>query len=748
MTGPGWRLALSADGVGLVLDCTDRRLPAVIHWGAALPGLDAAAVDALVLAWLPPQVPNAPDVPVRLSMVPEARTGWMGRPGLTGSRASGSDWSPDWRLVEVLVDGEPLAEGVTLLGPASVTFRAADAAARLGLDLEVELTPQGLVRARGRVRNSGEDDFRVDELLVAFPVPRRARELLDFAGRWTKERVPQRHPLAVGTHRREGRRGRTGPDSAFVLHAGTPGFGFGEGEVWAVHTAWSGNHVHYAERAASGEQLLGGGELLLPAEGLLRPGEAYAGPWVYAAHGVGLDAVARRFHRWLRAREGYPAGPRPVTINVWEAVYFDHDLARLSDLAERAAAIGVERFVLDDGWFSSRRNDRSGLGDWVVSPDVWPDGLGPLINKVTGLGMEFGLWFEPEMVNPDSDVARAHPEWVMQPGGGRLPVESRFQQVLNLGIPEAYAHVRDQLVALLTRYPIKAIKWDHNRDLVEAGTWPTGAPGVHEQTRAFYRLIDELKARFPALEIESCSSGGGRIDLEVMSRCDRVWASDCIDPLERQHINRWTGQLLPPELIGSHVASGRSHTTGRSHDLAFRAATAVFGHLGIEWNLAQATGEELAELAAWIGWYKQNRATLHGGDLVRVDLLEPGLFLHGVVTPDRAIFSLCVTESTDAPTLGRVILPGLDPHAVYEVRPVKPADVPAAAVVDTSIAGLGVPPWLQDGRPLRLSGLALGTVGIQTPLLPPDRCLLLEVTRTIRPETPASHALTHRPTET
>ena len=472
------------------------------------------------------------------------------------------------------------------------------------------------------------------------------------------------------------------------------------------------------------------------------------GPWVYAAHGGGLDAVARRFHRWLRAREGYPAGPRPVTINVWEAVYFDHDLARLSDLAERAAAIGVERFVLDDGWFSSRRNDRSGLGDWVVSPDVWPDGLGPLINKVTGLGMEFGLWFEPEMVNPDSDVARAHPEWVMQPGGGRLPVESRFQQVLNLGIPEAYAHVRDQLVALLTRYPIKAIKWDHNRDLVEAGTWPTGAPGVHEQTRAFYRLIDELKARFPALEIESCSSGGGRIDLEVMSRCDRVWASDCIDPLERQHINRWTGQLLPPELIGSHVASGRSHTTGRSHDLAFRAATAVFGHLGIEWNLAQATGEELAELAAWIGWYKQNRATLHGGDLVRVDLLEPGLFLHGVVTPDRAIFSLCVTESTDAPTLGRVILPGLDPHAVYEVRPVKPADVPAAAVVDTSIAGLGVPPWLQDGRPLRLSGLALGTVGIQTPLLPPDRCLLLEVTRSIRPETPASHALTHRPTET
>ena len=165
----------------------------------------------------------------------------------------------------------------------------------------------------------------------------------------------------------------------------------------------------------------------------------------------------------------HPAADRPVTINVWEAVYFDHDLDRLVDLAERAAALGVERYVLDDGWFGARRNDHAGLGDWTVSPEVWPNGLHPLVDKVTELGMQFGLWFEPEMINPDSDVARAHPEWVMATGG-RLPVESRSQQVINLGIPECYAYIRDAIFAILAEYDIGYIKWDHNRDLIDAGT--------------------------------------------------------------------------------------------------------------------------------------------------------------------------------------------------------------------------------------------------------------------------------------
>jgi len=716
MPTTGALLALHSADVTLVLDAADGRLPEVVHWGAALGELDPDGLAALVAAGVAPIAPNSPDAPVRVALVPEGRTGWQGRPGLTGSR-DGRDWSPDWRLASVTVDGEPAPEWANL-GPCAVVYRAEDTAAALALTLEVELLDGGLIRARASVKNTGDEPYRVDELVVAFPVPMRAREVLDFAGRWSKERVPQRAPLRVGTHRREARHGRTGADSAYLLHLGTPGFGFADGEVWAVHTAWSGNHVHYAERLSSGEQVIGGGELLLPGEGTLAAGESYAAPWVYADYGIGLDAVARRFHRWLRARPGHPASDRPVTLNVWEAVYFDHRLDRLTALAEAAASVGVERFVLDDGWFGSRRDDTSGLGDWVVSPDVWPDGLHPLIARVNELGMQFGLWVEPEMVSLDSDVARAHPEWIMRPAD-RLPIEARHQQVLNLGLPGAYAHVRDQLLALLDDYPIAYLKWDHNRDLVDAGTAPGGAPGVHRQTLAFYRLVDELKAAHPGLEIESCASGGGRVDLEVMARCDRVWVSDCIDPRERQAMLRWTTQLLPPELLGSHIASGRSHTTGRSHDLAFRAATAVWGHLGIEWDLTQASPAELDELRGWVAWYKENRGLLLGGELVRVDVPDAGLLVHGVVTPERGLYEICATELPAVGNVGRLVLPGLDPDACYRVRALRTPPLPPTAVA----------PWMLAADGVVLTGRALACVGVRASYLPPEQSFLIEATR-------------------
>ena len=694
---------LRAGGVSLVLDSSDGRLPAVLHWGADLGELDAEGLSFLAAATAPTVLPSSPDVPVRVSLVPEASTGWLGRPGLTGSRA-GRDWSPRWVVTAVERMGD------------AVTYSASDDACGLELSVEVELTPQGLVRTRASVTNTADDDYDVAELLVVLPVPRRARELLDLAGGWGSERHPQRTPLVVGQHRREGRAGRTGFDAPTVLHVGVPGFGFRSGEVWGVHVAWSGNHVHTAERTASGVQVLGGGELLLPGEGRLAPGQTYAGPWVYGSWGEGLDAVAHRFHRWLRARPTHPGVERPVTLNVWEAVHFDHSLDRLQHLADLAAQVGIERFVLDDGWFGARRDDTRGLGDWVVSPEVWPDGLGPLVDHVRGLGMQFGLWVEPEMVNMDSDVARAHPDWVMQPGHGRLPVEARHQQVLNLTIPEAYEHVRDQLLAVLRDHDIAYLKWDHNRDLVDAGG-PDGASAVHEQTLAAYRLMDELRAAQQGLEIESCSSGGGRIDLEVLQRTDRVWTSDVIDPHERQRMLRWTGQLLPPDLLGSHIASGQSQTTGRVHDLTFRASTAVFGHLGVEWDLAEASASELAELGAWIAWWKDARSTLLAGDLVRVDSPDADVWVHGVVTPQRGIFSIGSGASGPVSNLGDVVLPGLVADAVWDVRPVIPAAPPLL---------FGLPAWVGG---VRLTGRVLAEVGLRFPVMPPDQVLLVEAVR-------------------
>ena len=733
------RLHLRAGGVSLLLDLADGRLPGVVHWGADLGDLSAEDAALLTRGQVPNRTFNDQDMPQRLDLLGSQHEGYQGRPGLDGSRRDGSGWTPRFLLTGLEVRGvgrdaaEPDAAaaesggdaaepgGLLATGPAAVVFHAADEREGLRVSLAVELLASGLVRARATLTNAGPGEYEVRELGVLLPVPAQAGELFDLAGHWGKERVPQRRPFGVGTHLREGRKGRTGADAALLLTAGAPGFGFGEGEVWGLHTAFSGNHRTWAERLYSGHRVLGGSELLLPGEVVLGEGESYTGAWAYAAWGIGQDEQARRIHRWLRARPGHPRRERPVTLNVWEAVYFDHDLARLTDLADRAADLGIERYVLDDGWFGARRDDTAGLGDWVVSPDAWPEGLAPLVDHVSALGMEFGLWVEPEMVNPDSDVARAHPEWTMAPAG-RLPNESRHQQVLNLGIPEAYAHVRDQLVAILEEHPgIAYLKWDHNRDLLEAGTAPTGRPGVHEQTLAAYRLMDELRERFPALEIESCSSGGARVDLEVLQRTDRVWTSDCIDPLERQQMHRWTQQLLPAELMGAHVASGVSHTTGRIHTLHFRAATAVWGHLGVEWDLARATEAELAELGEWIALHRRHRELLHGGELVRMDAFDPTVSVHGVVAADRgeALFGVTSLGSSDVDPIGRFRLRGLDPERRYAVRDVTPGPVPD---------GYRPAPWWPVDGPVEIPGRLLMDPGLHLPGQFPESSRLLHLT--------------------
>ncbi len=707
-------LYLRAAAMSLVLDRTGRGLPRVVHWGADLGELTAGDLAALALTGIPQTVSNTMDEQVPVSVLPEHSAGWLGTPGLAGHR-DGSHFSALFDVTDVR------SEAGTGAVAHRVTVSATDRDAGLGLRLDLELTASGLVRQRATLTNDGAGTYTVDGLVLTLPVPARATELLDLTGRHLRERSPQRAAFRHGTYVRENRRGRTGTDATLVLVAGENGFGFRDGEVWALHVAWSGNHRTFAERTPAGVALLGGGEVLLPGEVRLAAGERYTGPWVYGSYGRGLDAMSARFHGHLRSRPQHPRSARPVTLNTWEAVYFDQRLDKLTALADAAAEVGAERFVLDDGWFRGRRHDRAGLGDWYVDEDVWPDGLHPLVNHVRGLGLQFGLWVEPEMVNPDSDLAREHPDWILATGG-RLPPASRFQQVLNLGRPDAYAHVLKRLDAVLGEYDIGYLKWDHNRDLVEAGHGPAGGAGVHAQTAAVYRLLDELRSRHPGLEIESCSSGGGRVDLAVLERTDRVWTSDCIDALERQQIQRWTGLLLPPEMIGAHVGAPTAHTTGRVHTLDFRAGTALFGHFGIEWDLTTAGAAERARLRAWVGAYKRLRPLLHSGTVVRGDHPDAALWVHGVVAADRAraVYALVQTATSVQSPAGRVLLPGLDPAATYRVAPLPPGD---------RIEGPGQSalPWWAGG--VDLPGRALAEVGVQAPTLYPERLVVLEATR-------------------
>ena len=697
-------LQLRSAGVSLVLDCSGPALPSVLHWGADLGELDEAALLDLRRGAGAVQAGNGLDDNKPVAIIPEYSAGWFGLPGLNGHR-DGHDFSASFLLGTVEQNGN------------TVKVAAADSGAGLKVDLTIELTESGLVKAKADLTNTGASKYTVDGLVLALPVPTEATELLDMTGRHIGERVPQRHVFTQGAHIRDNRRGRTGADATLLLIAGTRGFDFGTGEIWAVHTAWSGNHRSYAERGMSGYAVIGGGELLLPGEVQLDTDQSYSSPWIYGSYGVGLDQLSERFHQYLRSRETHPLSDRPVVLNTWEAVYFNLDLDKLKALADAAAEVGAERFVLDDGWFRGRRDDHAGLGDWYVDEGIWPKGLHPLVDHVTGLGLQFGLWVEPEMVNPDSDLAREHPEWILA-AGNRMPPTARHQQGLNLGIPAAYDYLLERLDSLLTEYDISYLKWDHNRDFVDGGNQLTGRAGIHEQTLAVYRLLDELRRRHPGLEIESCSSGGARVDLAILEHTDRVWGSDSNDALERQKIQRWTQLLLPPELIGCHVGPPKAHTTGRTQNLAFRAITALFGHFGIEWDISAASPEERAELAGWVALHKELRPLLHTGRVVRADRGSDDFLLHGVVAQDgsRAVYSAVQMAQSITSDLGRVRLPGLDPNRTYRVsKTATPGPESRTA------------PWWVGGGQVELNGAALAAVGVQVPAQWPENAILLDV---------------------
>jgi alpha-galactosidase len=707
----------AAGGTGLILFPQTDSLPAT--WVGAWPasGLEPGDVAALL----------APARPC--SLLPQHGEGWFGRPGLSGHRlgtaagspAAGRDWSPLFLPVRSEHDGR------------RARVEATDTAAGLRLVTEIEAVPGGAIRARHTLTNLGQQRYLVDRLEVVFPLPGRVGEVLDFTGRPTAERIPQRHQIGDGLWLREGRRGHTGHDSATVLIAGVPGFTFGHGEAYGLHIAWSGNTVHRLERVPSGlgmaraeaepdgtgggvhteprERMLqgattiGGGELLLPGEISLAEGESYATPWVYvAATRSGLDDLSAQFHGYLRSLPAHPCSPRPVNLNVWEAVYFHHDLGRLAALADAAASLGVERFVLDDGWFAGRRSDQAGLGDWRVDEDVWPGGLHKLADYVRARGMQFGLWIEPEMVNPDSDLYRAHPDWILATGQRRPPLQ-RHQLVLDLTRPEVTGYLLKQISALLTEYDISYVKWDCNRDIIDAGSGArAGAPAAHDQALAVYALLDKLRRRHPGVEWESCAAGGGRIDLAMLERVQRVWTSDMTDALARQSIQRWTGQLVPPEYLGAHVSASFSHQTGRYMPMSLRCATALFGHFGIEADITQATKEDLAELAAWIRLYKQHRALIHSGRMVRIDTPDDTAWMYGVVAPDGAAALVSYVQldepRNDQPSALRV--PGLDPARRYRVTDVTPGEQRPrfSGLAGTRLSGFEV------------SGAALAEVGV------------------------------------
>ena len=596
-----------------------------------------------------------------------------------------------------------------------------------GLALELHLTlwqDSDVLSLHSTLHNHSAHTVQLDwQACGCLPVAADLSDVAHFSGQWGHEFQWRRVPLAASGWQLQNRHGRSSHEAPPACFALAPHSADHQGEVIAAQLAWSGNHQFSIDRCDDGSALLQAGVWLAPGELRLAPGASNSTPVLHASWSEhGLNGVSQNFHRFARQQvlqwHKGSMRPRPVHLNTWEAVYFNHDDATLRALAERAAALGVERFVLDDGWFPGRPDDHSGLGDWWPDAQKYPQGLGPLIAHVQALGMEFGLWVEPEMVNPDSALFRAHPDWALQVAGQALQL-GRQQLVLDIARPEVSVYLFEKLDTLLCENAIGYLKWDMNRDLAQAAD-AQGRMVYARQVPALYTLLQRLREKHPALEIESCASGGGRMDLGILQHTQRFWTSDNNDAVSRIAIQSGAARLFPLEVLGAHVGPAPAHTTGRSQSLELRCAVALFGHMGVEADVRKLQPDEAACLAQWIGLYKSWRGVLHGGTF------SQGRTANGVWwLAQRGTQAILGVFTQSAPTSmhhAPLRLPGLEGDGIWHVRLLGAAGQERAR-------GDAPAPWLEA---LRQHGVAcaateLRHLGLPLPNMNPESALVFSL---------------------
>ncbi|MEM1439673.1 MAG: alpha-galactosidase [Pseudomonadota bacterium] len=701
---------LTTDETELIVDVTPDSRPRIVYWGSPLPHTDPTELARLATRqW----AHGGPSVVVADSLSNELGAGQAGPPGLRLHR-NGHDWATHLSVVS--------AE-ISPVNALSVVCEDVVASIRVTYTLKLDADSH-VLSARTALENRGDAPLTVDWCAaLCIPLDERLRSLTTFTGRWAGEFQRQDIAPFEGSVVRDNLRGRTSHDNLPLVIARECNTNESRGVAAGFHLAWSGNHRIRVDRHNDGRAVAQLGELFFPGEMVLDAGATYQTPALLSAWSDdGLSTLSHRFHRHALKRAGggnLLSKTRPVHFNTWEAMYFEHDEARILDLVDRAAAIGAERFVIDDGWFGSRRDDSSGLGDWWVSDAVYPEGLHRIAARVREHGMALGLWFEPEMVNPDSELFRKHPDWVLGVDGVET-LPSRNQVALDLTRPEVCDHLLVRLSDLIAEYRVDYIKWDMNRDIQHPGS--SGRAVAHQQTHGVYALMTALRARFPNLEIESCASGGGRADFGVLPLVERIWISDNNDARDRQHIQRGASHLFPLAVSGAHVGPRQCHITQRIHSMAFRAATAMFGHMGLELDLADETEADLDTLRAAIALHKQHRALIHTGHYHRIDT-PVFLAAFAVVALDRgeALVS-CAKLDGHATTLPpRLRVPGLDATQRYRLTLIWPQDdvsVTAPSIIEAAhLQGDGVV----------VSGESLDKHGLQLPLTYPDVCLVFHL---------------------
>lgn len=694
---------LDAETATILFGWTDG-VPEIIYFGNRL--ADSFDVETFMRTQTRPQGFATLDNYAPVSMQPEISRGFMGHPGLIAHR--NEDGNSGWAGLFSFASKTATENGVV--------FHCNDSSRGLRLDISATLCPHsGVAVLKSKLMNDASSECIVDWMSApAVPVPQHLSQYLQFSGRWCAEFAIDRRTVPTGLVKVENRRGRTSHEAFPGTIMLSPTTDEESGPCFGVHLGWSGNHRMVLERLTTGECQLQMGVLHLSREGRLQAGESMETPEIFIAQSDnGLNAMSQQFHSYIRhsiLKFPDPQKPRPVTVNTWEALYFDHRLDRLKELANAAAEVGSERFVLDDGWFLRRNDDTTSLGDWVPDPEKYPDGLHPIVDYVVDeKNMEFGLWIEPEMVNPQSELYGQHPDWVLQ--FAPYPhVTGRNQMVLDLTNPLVMNYLFDRIAALLSEYRISYLKWDMNRDLVLPGD-RAGDAVVYRQTCGLYDLMDRLRTTFPHVEIESCASGGGRIDFEILKRTHRFWTSDSNDAVERTRIQTGFSYFFPPEVMGSHIGPAWCHTSGRGFHPSFRALVASYGHMGLELDLTKIDADDTAIFKEAVARHKQNRALWHSGNFHRIMTVDPALMGAAVVSTDQQSARLVMMQIDRPRSVSppHICVPGLDANRDYRVNLETSPEVAHRASRNFDN------PLMEGG--FVISGAVLRSVGIQLPVL-------------------------------
>jgi alpha-galactosidase len=595
----------------------------------------------------------------------------------------------------------------------TLTVRLKDIEREVFVELRYEMdAATGILGRSATIENRTNAPLMIEQASAAtWTLPRGTNYTLDsLTGRWAGEGQLQQTALHQGEFILESRRGSTG-------HQNNPWFAIERahtndqdaGEVYFGALAWSGSWRITVEQDLLNQVRVTGGYNPFDFGYKLNPGESLTTPVFYAGysdHGVG--EASRLLHRFELAEilpQRPNPRPRPVIYNSWEATEFDVTESGQEELAEKAASIGVERFIMDDGWFGQRKDDHAGLGDWYVNQQKFPNGLKPLIDKVHSLGMDFGLWVEPEMVNPDSDLYRKHPDWVLN-FTGRPRTEGRNQLLLNLARPDVREYVYNFLDKLLSENDIAFLKWDYNRNWSEPG-WPAVAPDEQKEVYVkyvdnLYGILRELREKHPKVEIESCSGGGGRVDLGILRYTDEVWPSDNTDPFDRLTIQDGFTYAYTPGVMMAWVTDSPSGANFAPRSVEYRFLSSMQGGLGVGANLNHWKPEDFATAKQLIGEYKQVRETVQHGSLYRLISPRDGSE-HSVtesVSPDKGqavVFAFLHSTHLQFP-FPLLYLRGLDPKAEYKLHWI--TSRPGGELPETGTGAY----WMNSGIALNLEG--------------------------------------------